>query len=169
MLKLGTILLVILGLALSPLWAGAAEVKIGTINTQDILTKSPEFKRAQDSLKRKAEEMSRPLQLRREDIGRQIQEFEKQAGIMKEDARKRKQEELQKKMSDLEKQAADAQKQLAQFEQNEKAPIFKKLEEAIKAVAQENKLDVVLDTVNPVVLYANPSLDITEKVRSRYH
>ncbi len=169
MLKLGTILLVILGLAFSPLWAGAAEFKMGTVNVQDILTKSADWKRVQDSVKRKAEEMGRPLQQRRQGIAQEVQDFEKQAGVMKDDAKKRKQEELQKKMSDFEKQATDAQKQLQQFEEREKSPILKKLEEAVKVVAQENKLDLVLDTMNPGLLYASPGTDITEKVRSRFH
>jgi outer membrane protein len=168
MANLGCILLVIFGLALTPRFAGAAEFKMGFVNVQDILSKSSEWKKVQDNLKHRAEAMGRPLQQRGQDLGRQLQEFEKQAAVMKEEARKRKQEELQKKMTDFQKQASDAERQLAQYEQREKEPVLKKLEQAVKEVAQENKLDLVLDTLNPGLLYANPSFDVTEKVRSRF-
>ncbi len=153
-------------LVLLPLAAGAAEMKIGVVNTRELLNQSAEWKRAQENIKRKMEDLGRPLEKRREDIGRQMQEFEKQAAIMKEDARKRKQEEIQQKLRELQKQAAEADKTMAQFEEREKAPILKKLQEAVETVAREEKLDLVLDS--QIVFLNNKSLDITEKVKRHF-
>ena len=58
---------------------------------------------------------------------------------MKEDARKAKAAELEKKMQDLQKQGADAEKQLQQFQEQQLAPLFQKLEGAVKAVATARK------------------------------
>ncbi len=168
MFKLGVSLLVFAALVLSPLWAGAADVKIGVVDGMDIVSKSSEGKRVQESIKRKSEELGKPFASRRQEIQRQMEEFQKQASVMKEDARKRKAEELEKKMKDFEKQGADAEKQLAQYQEKELGPLFQKLEGAVKAVAEQQKLDIVLDKRQSGLLYMSPSVDITDKVRSKF-
>ena len=168
MFKLGVSVLFALGLVLTPLVAAWADFKVGVVDGMDVVSKSAEGKRVQDSLKRKSEELGRPFAQKRQDFAKQLEEFQKQAGVMKEDAKKRKQEELQKKASELEKQGADAEKQLQQYQEKELAPLFHKLEDAVKSVAQENKLDMVLDKRNSGLMYMNPSMDITDKVRSKY-
>lgn len=167
MAKIGVTLLVTLVFILTPLWA-AADFKIGVVDGMDIVTKSSEGKRVQDSIKRKSEELGKPFQRKRDDLARQVEEFQKQASVMKEEARKRKAEELEKKMKEFERQGADAEKQLAQFQEKEMAPLFRKLESSVKDVAQGEKLDLVLDKRNSGLLFMKPDLDITEKVRSKF-
>jgi outer membrane protein len=166
MFKLGSILTLTMFLVLTPLWAGAADLKIGVVDSNDILAKSPEGKRAQDNIKRRTEELGRPLGQKRQEIGRQLEEFQKQASVMKEEARKRKAEELEAKMKDFDRRTAAAEKQLSDLQNKELGPILKKLEQAVEAVAQEDKLDLVLDKRQ--VLMNNRNLDITEKVRARF-
>src|SRR4030042_665254 len=168
MFKLGIGVLLTLGLVLTPLWAAGADLKVGVVDGMDVVSKSAEGKKVQENLKRKSEELGKPFAQRRQDIGRQVEEFQKQAGVMKEDAKKRKAEELEKKMRELERQGADAEKQMAQYQEKELAPMFQKLEGAVKTVAQENKLDIVLDKRNSGLLYMAPGMDITEKVRSKF-
>jgi outer membrane protein len=168
MSKVGVGLLLTAALILTPLWAAYADLKVGVVDGMDIISKSSEGKRVQDNLKRKSEELGRPFVQKRQDLQRQVEEFQKQASLMKEDARKRKAAELDKKLQDFQRQGADAEKQLAQYQEKELAPLFGKLETAVKSVAQENKLDMVLDKRNAGLLYMDPKMDITEKVRSRF-
>jgi len=168
MFKLGIGVLLTLGLVLTPLWAAGADLKVGVVDGMDVVSKSAEGKRVQENLKRKSEELGKPFAQRRQDLDRQVEEFQKQAGVMKEDAQKRKAEELEKKMRELQRQGADAEKQMAQYQEKELAPLFQKLEGAVKAVAQDNKLDLVLDKRNSGLLYMAPGMDITEKVRSKF-
>ncbi len=168
MSKLGVGVLLALGLVLMPIWAGAADLKIGVLDSADILGKSPEGKKIQDMLKRKSDELGRDLQKQDQEIGRMVEEFRKQAPVMKEEAKKQRQAELSKRASEFQRRVQDADKQLAQLEQREKEPLLKKLEQAVNAVAQEKKLDMVLDRRLSGMLYFNPSLDITEQVRSRF-
>lgn len=168
MLKLGVSLLLALGLVLTPLWATAADFKIGVVDGMDIVTKSAEGKRIQDNIKKKSEELGKPFVTKRQDLGREVEAFQKQASVMKEDARKKKAEELEKKMREFERQTADAEKQLTQYQEKELGPLFQKLEGAVKAVAQDQKLSVVLDKRNSGLLFMAPELDITDKVRSKF-
>jgi outer membrane protein len=167
MVKAVGFLLLTLGVALSPLAADAAE-KIGIVDSSDIIGKSTEAKRVQDTLKRKGEELSKDLQKQEQELGRLVEDFRKQAGVMKEDARKQKEADLNKRGSDFQRKVQDADKQLAQMEQKEMEPILKKLEQAVNTVAKENKLDIVFDKRRSGLLFMAPALDITEKVRSRF-
>ncbi|MGD0828455.1 MAG: OmpH family outer membrane protein [Desulfobaccales bacterium] len=166
MSKLVITALIVLTMIFGPLTALAAELKIGVADTNSILMNSSEGKRIQEAIKRKADELSRPLGSKRQDLTRQVEEFQKQASLMKEDARRAKGQELEKKMADFDKQAADADKQLAQFRQSQFAPLTKKLEQALVQVSKEEKLDLILD--KSTVLISNKSLDVTDKLRSAF-
>jgi outer membrane protein len=168
MSKLGVGLLLTVALVLTPLVAAHAEFKVGVVDGMDIISKSPQGKVVQDNIKRKSEELGRPFATKRQDLARQVEEFQKQASLMKEDARKRKAQELEKKMQEFQRQGADAEKQLAQYQQQQLQPLFQKLETAVKTVATEERLDLVLDKRQSGLLYINPKLDITDKVRSRF-
>ncbi len=168
MFKLGFGILLTMGLIMPPLWAQAADLKIGIIDGMDIVSKSEKGKRVQENLREKTEGLARPPERRQRDVAKMVSEFEKQAGVMKEDARKRKEEEIQKKIEETRRQGADAEKQFAQYQEKELGPLFQELEQAVKAVAQEDKLDLVLDKRNSGLLFVNPSLDLTEKVRSKF-
>jgi outer membrane protein len=168
MSKVGVGLLLSAVLVLTPMWAAAADLKVGVVDSMDIISKSAEGKRVEDSIKRKTEELSKPFAQKRQELAKQVEDFQKQASVMKEDARKTKAAELEKKMEDFQKQGADAEKKLQQFKEKEGAPLFVKLEGAVKAVAQQEKLDMVLDKRSAGLLYMDPKLDLTDKVRSKF-
>ena len=166
--KFGIGILLSLGLIFTPLWSAAADFKVGVVDSTDILTKSPEGKRLQDTLKRKSAELGKTLQRQEKEITRAMENFRKQAGVMKEEAKKKRQQELTKRASDFQRRVQDADKQMGVLEQKEMQPLLKKLERAVNDVAQENKLDMVLDKRRSGLLYIKPTLDITEKVRTRF-
>jgi len=166
MLRLIIGALITLSLVLGPLGALAAELRIGTADPDAILASSPEGKRIQDAIKQKTDELGRPLGMKRQDLGRQVEEFQKQAGMMKEEARKSKAQELEKKMADFDRQAADAEKQLNQFKESQLAPLSRKMETALEQVAKEEKLDLILD--RRLVLYGNKAMDVNDKVRAKF-
>jgi len=168
MSKVGVGLLLTAALVLTPLCAAHADLKVGIVDSMDIISKSAAGKSVQESIKRKSEELGRPFAQKQKDLAKEVEEFQKQASVMKEDAKKRKAEELEKKMQDYQKQGAAAEKQLQQFQEQQLAPLFQKLEGAVKAVAQQEKLDMVLDKRNGGLLYMDPKLDITDKVRSKF-
>ena len=168
MSKVGLGLLLTAALLLTPLWAAAAEFKVGVVDGMDVVSKSAAGKAVQSAIKRKSEELGRPFSQRRQDLAKEVQNFQKQASVMKEDARKTKGAELERKMQELQKQGADAEKELQKFQEGQLAPLFQKLEGAVKSVAQQEKLDMVLDKRNAGLLYMDPKLDITDKVRSKF-
>lgn len=159
--------LITMTLMFGPMAAMAAELKIGVADPDNILMNSAEGKQVQESIKRKAEELGKPLSTKRQDIGRQMEEFQKQASMMKEEARKTKGQELERKAQEFEKQAAEAEKQLNTFKQAQLAPLSKKMDVALEQVCKDEKLDLILDR-RMVLFLNNKSLDVNDKVRSKF-
>ncbi|MFZ5453793.1 MAG: OmpH family outer membrane protein [Thermodesulfobacteriota bacterium] len=168
MVRLGIAWLFSLGLIFSPLWAAAADFKVGVVDSTDILTKSSEGKRMQETLKRKSEELGKNLQRQEQEIARAMEDFRKQAEVMKDEAKKKRQQELSKRASDFQRRVQDADKQMGILEQKEMKPLLDKLEKAVNEVAKAERLDMVLDKRRSGLLYIKPDMDITDKVRSRF-
>ncbi len=167
MFKLVIGALITMTLMFGPMAAVAADLKIGVADPDNILMSSAEGKRVQEAIKKKAEDLGRPLGSKRQDIGKQVEEFQKQAGMMKEDVRKTKGQELEKKAQEFEKQAADAEKQLNQFKESQLTPLSKKMDQALDQVAKDEKLDLILDK-RMVLFLGNKSLDVNDKVRAKF-
>jgi outer membrane protein len=124
------------------MWAAAADFKVGVVDGMDVVSKSAAGKGVQDSIKRKSDELGKPFAQKRAALAKEVEDFQKQGG--------------------------DAEKQLQQFQEQQLAPLFQKLEGAVKTVAQQEKLDMVLDKRNAGILYMDPKMDITDKVRSSF-
>src|SRR5665647_2301103 len=146
-------------LVLTPMWVAAADFKVGVVDGMDVVSKSAAGKGVQDSIKRKSEELGKPFAQKRAALAKEVEDFQKQASVMKEDARKTKAAELEKKMQEFQKQGGDAEKQLQQYHEQQLAPLFQKLEGAVKTVAQQEKLDMVLDKRNACLLYTSDAAD----------
>jgi len=146
----------------------AKDINIGVVDIEDIINNSPDYKRIESSLKRKSEELGRPLQQQERQLSQQLADFQKQAqaGIIKEDARKRKETEFQRMFQDIQKSKDRAAKEFQDYYQREMKPLMDKLNRAVEQVANEENLDIVFPKAG--IFLKNKSLDITEKVRSRF-
>ncbi len=124
MSKVGVGLLLTVALVLTPLWASAAEFKVGVVDGMDVVSKSAAGKGVQDSIKRKSEELGKPFAQRRQELAKQVEDFQKQASVMKEDARKTKAEELEKKMQEFQKSGRRRRKTTAAISGTATGPII---------------------------------------------
>lgn len=166
MKKLAVCLFLITCLAITP--ALAKELKIGVVDIDSIVNTSPEYKRIEGSLKKKSEELGKPLQQREQELGKQLAEFQKQAqaGIIKEDVRKQKESEFQKKFEEIQKSKDSAARNFQDYYQKEMKPLMDKMNKAVEQVANENNLDIIFPKAGTFV--RDKSLDVTEKVREKF-
>lgn len=166
MKKVALTLICLTCLLLTP--ALAKDLKLGVVDIEDIINKSPEYKRIESNLKRKSEELGRPLQRREQELSQKLADFQKQAqaGIIKDEAKKRRESEFQKMFQDIQKSRDQAARQFQDYYQREMKPLMDKLNRAVEQVANENDLDIVFPKSG--IFLKNKSLDITEKVRSRF-
>ena len=144
----------------------AAEVKVAVVDMADVIFNSAEGKKAQENLKRKGQELGQDLERRRTEFGKQVEEYQKQAPVMKEEARKKKEEEFGKKQMELQQKAGSSQQELAKLEEKELKPLYEKFSKVVDSIAKENKYTAVFD--KRVVIGFDPSIDITEKVKAAF-
>ena len=166
MKKLALSLFFITCLLLTP--ALAKELKIGVVDIENIINNSPDYKRIEGALKKKSEDLGRPLQQKEQELGQQVQEFQKQAqaGIIKEDVRKQRESEFQKKFDEIQKSKDTAARSFQDYYQQEMKPLMDKMNKAVEQVANEENLDVVFPKAG--VYVRDKSLDITDKVREKF-
>jgi outer membrane protein len=143
-----------------------AEVKIAVVDMAEIIFNSAEGKKAQESVKRKGQELGKDLERRREEFGKQVEEYQKQAPVMKEDTRKKKEEEFGKKQAELQQRVGSSQQELAKLEEKEFKPLYERFSKIVNVIAKENQYTVVLD--KRVVIGFDPSIDISDKVKAAW-
>lgn len=145
-----------------------AQMKIGYVNSQEILAELPEVKQAEANLKSLEQQLQRKGQKMIEELQKKYQDLErkqKQGLIapkqLEEEAQKLEQEKL--KIAQFEQEMRD---QLLKKQQELMAPVLEKVQKAIEVVAKENGYTYILDATAGV-LYADPKYDVSNLVREK--
>ena len=138
-----------------PMGVFAQNLKFGHINAQEIITVMPEFTKAQNDI---------------QTLEKQYQEF--QQAIAKDslppNIAERRQKELQDMMQRQEQFQQDAQQQMAKAQNDAMAPIYQKLDNAIKAVGAAEGVIYIFDLARTSIPYVNESqsINLTSKVKA---
>lgn len=151
-----------------PMLASAQTLKIGLVDTSDILAKMPDTAAAQKLL----EEVSKKYDEEYAKLGEEMKRMYDELQNMKEDElpaiRERKTREFtdyQQKIQMFEQNAmSDMQKQ----QQDLMAPIMQKIRNAIESVGKEGQYSLIQDK-NPqlTIYFAEPVVDITPDVKAK--
>jgi outer membrane protein len=152
-------------LALASAGAASAQVKIAIINTQKALLETDEIKKAQRDLEAKfkpRQDQMVKLQKDLEDIQSQLN-----SGKLNEVGTQELQAEGQRKQRELQRDQQDLQEDV----ERERTEILQRagsrMQEAVKKLAEEKGLDIVVDTVNTV--FYKPAFDITVDATAAYN
>ena len=147
-----------------------AEVKIGTVDTQEVFTLMPELKTAQASLVEVNKKYQTEYKALQEEFNKKYQEF--QQAIAKDslppNIAERRQKELQDMMQRQEQFQQDAQQQMQKAQNDAMAPIYQKLDNAIKAVGAAEGVIYIFDLARTSIPYVNESqsINLTSKVKA---
>ncbi len=167
--KLTTILMLAAVLMTCSLLARAQQtLKVGVINSQEILEKSTEGKKAIAQL----EEKNRKTQ---QDLGKlddQIRQLESRLSTqqltMTQEAILSLSVDLDRKRTERQRMAEDAQKDMQELTQRLYMRIQSEVMPIISKLGQEKGLDLILDLRESGVLYFSPAVDLTQEVIKRY-
>jgi outer membrane protein len=146
-------------LILLPLHIVGEEIRIGFVDVSKAFDEYPETKRATDILNKEIEARRVKISSFQSEIERLEGEIE---GLRDEEARTKKKALLEEKRRELREYAGDARTYLAKREQELTKEIVNKIYEAIKKVAAERKVSIVVE--KNTILYGAPDLDLTEDV-----
>ena len=144
-----------------------AEGKIAYVDLQRALNEIDEGKGAKANLKREFDQKQKMLDEKKSEFDRLRGEFEKQAMVMSEQARKDKQSELERKGGELQGYFVQLQKELSEREREATRGIFDKMHTIVREIADSEGVAMVIQA--EALVYATPSLDITNELVRKYN
>ena len=139
------------------------------VDTDYILDKIPEYKKAQEELDAIAQQWKEEISKKYAEIDRLYKEFQAEQYLMDSETRKKKEDEIvqkEKEAKDFQKKKFGYQGELFEKRQELVKPIQDRVYEAIKSLAEERNYDFVLDKASggATILYANPKYDKSDEI-----
>lgn len=163
-IKLTIVLLVV---AMSTSVFGQKTVKIGHINSNELLSAMPERTKIQKDLETYATDLRTTLETMRKEYEVKIKDFQGKQDVMTEVIKNSKIKEI----TDLEKRITEfqqtAEADLQKKEEELLQPVIDKAKEAINTVAKEGAYTYILDSSVGVVLYSIDGDDILPLVKKK--
>ena len=145
-----------------------AEQKIAYVDLQRALEETDEGKKAKAKLKSEFERKQKELDGRQDELKKLKADLDKQQSILTKEALAQKQQDMQQKLVQLQETYMRLQKDLQEKEATETQRIFKKMKLIIGQIAQAEGVTYVLEA-NTGILYAPPSLDLTNELIRKYN
>lgn len=152
-----------------PMGVFAQNLKFGHINAQEIVTAMPEFTKAQTDIQNLEKQLTSELQRSNEEFNKKYQEFMQAQDSLPQNIAERRQKELIDMQQRTEQFQQEAAQQMQKAQADAMAPIYKKLDDAIKAVGAAEGVIYIFDLARTPVAYVNESqsINLTAKVKSQ--
>jgi len=161
------LIVLMIAVAISTVSFAQKGIKVGHINSNDLLTAMPERAKVKKQIEEHAKQLTATLDAMRKEYDTKVAAFQAKQDVMTDVIKKTKVQEI----TDLEKRITDFQKtaqaDLQKKEQDLLQPIIDKAKKAITEVAKEGNYTYILDDSVGVVLYSIPSDDIMAKVKKK--
>ena len=150
----------------------AQDLKIGYVDPNSILAKMPEMAAVDRKLKNFMEKKQKDFADKEASFRDQMQAYEQKKAVISADARTREETKLQNLRQELLQFDQQYQQEMQQKQAEYVGPLYKQIQDAIAAVAKENKITYVFNTMTStgdfILLYASEDAqqkyNITEKV-----
>ncbi len=154
--------------ALLPLGIMAQTLKIGHINSQEILMQMPELDELDKKIQEASEEWENLLLKMQEEFNAKIKEYQDGINTMSESIKEARQSEIAQLEQRLNLLNQQAQADIGKKNQELAAPIIEKVKNAIDAVAKENNFTYIFDMASQSIIYTAPNAqDITALVKKK--
>jgi outer membrane protein len=160
-------LFIIAGLMSPVLAEETAALKIGVVDLYKAVNDSEQGKKAKAELESIVKSKQEALEAKGRAIEKLRADIEKQGDALSADAKKNKAEEYERLTREYQRNMADSQNEVRKKESELTGRIIKQLREIVMAMAAEDKYSIIFERADGVVLFVNPSLDVTDEVISR--
>ena len=161
--------IVALVLALASPSAIAQPIKIGYVDMERALNETEDGKQAKSKLQGMFKEKQNELDRRQEEFKKAKDEYDKQKVMLKPDVQQKREKDLQDRFVELQAVYVKLQKELAQSEAEATKDIFARLQRIISKVADKEGFAIVLEKSESRILWAKPSLDLTNEIIRGYN
>lgn len=145
-------------------------LRIGYTDHEILISNLPEYRDIEQQLASEYESSQKVLQAMLEDFQGQVETYQKRQALLSPSKQAEREAELAEVQQELQQRASDAEQDFAKRQSELLSPVFERVDAAIKKVADEKNLDLVLriqaGPMQPIILYANEERvgDITRDV-----
>lgn len=143
----------------SSAWA-QADLKIGVVNLDRILRESAPAQRAQKRIEAEVAKREQEIAKLAEQIKRMQEKSDKDALTLSDSERNRRESELRELTRDFQRKQREAREDINQRRNEELSQVLERANKVVRQIAESEKFDIILQEA----VYANPRIDITEKV-----
>lgn len=147
--------------------ANSQNMKIGHINSAEILSLMPESKTADQDLQKFGQSLEGQLKTMGAEYQSKLQEYQSKESLMAEAIKQTKEKEIVDLQNRIQEFQQTAQESIQKKKEELYTPILKKAEDAINEVAKENGYNYILDSSLGVVLFKQDANDIAPLVKKR--
>ena len=143
--------------------------KFGHINSQEILSVMPEYKKAQTDISTMEQQYKDEIQRAMDDLNKKYAAFQEEQANLPQNIKDRRMKELQEWQEKGMQFQQDASQQLQQSWMEMLQPIAQKIDDAIKAVGQEGGYVYIFDLSSTNIPYVSTTLstDVTTAVKGK--
>jgi len=146
-----------------------ADSKVAFVDLQRALNEVADGRQAKAKLKKEFDQRQKQLDERQEELKRLQADLQSKGDAMSDEARHKAQEEMDQKLMDVSRLYAQLQKELTQKEHDATKGIFAKMSSLIRSIAEAEGVSMVFEKTDSGLLYAQPSLDLTNELIRRYN
>lgn len=125
----------------------------GYVDTDAIIANMPDYQEVYQTLQQEAQGDQAAYQNLVEDYQEKLDRYQKQQALLSEERRQEREQELLALQQDIQLAEQNSTQKLARREQELMQPLVEKVRVAIREVAQEKNIDLIIPA--PSVLYAN--------------
>ncbi len=164
---LGGTLLAVLVLSFPAARAGAADLKIGFIDSERIFAEYHGTKEAQNEFNSQVDQWNRELEAQKQELGKLQEDYESQALILSEPKRREREQEIQAKRSALDafvQEIWGPTGKVARRNEELTRPIVEKIREVLTEIGSTEGFSIIFDATDGNVVYADDALDLTDRV-----
>jgi outer membrane protein len=149
-------------------FAASAEVLVGLVDIQKVITTIKEGKNVQKTLEKSFNDKKVILKKDEDKIKKAQEDYKKQSMVLAEAARMNKEREMQEMMMGLQNKTMEFQKEIQKMEQDMKKPILEKLRPIIDEVSKASKVAMTFELSAAPIVYAESKIEITDDVIKAY-
>ena len=160
-----TRLFLLLALFLAVSQSQAKDLKVGVINSDQVLANFNEYRQAMGILQDEKQDWDRQIANREAEIQAELEDFRLQENALSPTARSEQRSKIDRKIAELEEFRASiyAEGSGRFYTRNQEVmePLIERVNEAIQQVAEEEGYDLILDNSVPVVVFvAEDAIDV---------
>jgi outer membrane protein len=145
----------------------AQAVKIGHINSAELLSLMPESKTADGELQKFGQSLEAQLKTMGAEYQTKLQDYQSKESLMADAIKQTKEKEILDLQGRIQEFQQTAQESIQKKKEELYSPVLKKAEDAINEVAKENGYTYVLDSSLGVVLYKLDGNDLGPLVKKK--